>query len=132
MTLLRSIVLHGVETWALRKTVELRLAVFKSKGLRKIYYPVFDNETKESRKLHNDELQRQFQRSNIVKEIDKSRFMWAGHAWHKQGSLIKRVIEKEPLGKRPLRKPKLRWEDCLKKDVKTIGPEISWKEVAEE
>lgn len=27
--------------------------------------------------------------------------MWEGHAWHKQGSLVRQVIEEEPIGKRP-------------------------------
>lgn len=50
--------------------------------------------------------------------------MWGGHAWRKQGSLVRLVIEEEPIGKRPLGRPRLRWEDCVKKDVKSIGPGI--------
>jgi len=45
MTLLRPIVLYGSKTWALRKAEEQRLEVFERKVLRKIYGPVFDNET---------------------------------------------------------------------------------------
>lgn len=47
-----------------------------------------------------------------------------GHAWRKQGSPVRQVIEEEPIGKKPLRSPGLRWKDCVKRDIKTIGPEI--------
>lgn len=56
---------------------------------------------------------------NIVKEIVKRR--WVGHAWHKQGALVKRVIEEDPIGKIPLGKSKLRWEDCVEKKYRTIN-----------
>jgi len=108
MTLLRPIVLYGSETWALRKAEEQRLGVFVRKVLRKMYGPVFDSETNEWRKLHSDELKRQFQRPDIVKEITKRRLSWGGHAWRKQGSLVRQVIENEPIGKRPLGRPRLR------------------------
>ncbi|KAL4153967.1 hypothetical protein QTP88_001800 [Uroleucon formosanum] len=132
MTLLRPIVMYGSETWALRKAEEQRLGVFERKVLRKIYGPVFDNQTNEWRKLHNYEIQMQFQRPDIIKEITKRRLMWGGHAWRKQGSLVRLVIEEEPIGKRPLGRPRLRWEDCVKKDIKSIGPGIRWREVAED
>lgn len=47
----------------------------------------------------------------------KQRLRWADHAWCKQGALVKQVIE-DLMGKRPLDSLKLRWEDCVKKDVK--------------
>jgi len=34
------------------------------------------------------------------------------------------LIEEDPMEKIPLGRPKLRWEDCLKKGVKEIEPEI--------
>jgi hypothetical protein len=76
--LLRPIFPYGSETWALKKSEEKRQGVFERKVLRKIYGAVFDSETNEWRKLHNYELQMQFQRSDIVKEITKRRLMWVG------------------------------------------------------
>jgi len=59
--------------------------------------------------------------------------MWrGGHAWCKQGSLVRQVIEEESIGKRPLGRPRLRWEDCVKKDLKTLDPGIRWREAAED
>lgn len=36
------------------------------------------------------------------------------------------------MGKRPLDGPKLRWENCVTKEVKKIEPELSWKDAAED
>lgn len=53
------------------------------------------------------------------------------HAWRKQGSLVRQLVEEEPIGKIPLGRPTLRWEECVKKDIKTIEPGIRWNEAAE-
>ncbi|VVC30294.1 eIF3G, RNA recognition motif,RNA recognition motif domain,Eukaryotic translation initiation factor 3 [Cinara cedri] len=132
LTLLRPIVLYGAETWPLRKTEERRIAVFERKVLRRIYGAYFDVLTNEWRKLHNEELQSLFQRPDILKEIKKRRLVWAGHAWRKHDSLIRRVIEKNPVGRRPLGRPRLRWEDCVRRDTETVEPECHWQEVAED
>jgi len=56
----------------------------------------------------------------------------AGHAWRKQGSMIRTVIENNPAGKRPLGRPRLRWENCVIKDVKRIEANLQWREEAED
>lgn len=76
--------LNSSETWALRKTEKSRLMIFEKKFLRKIYGPVFDSQTNEWRKLHNDDFQRLFQRPIIVRDIVKRRQSWAGHDWRKK------------------------------------------------
>ncbi|VVC28410.1 Hypothetical protein CINCED_3A012730 [Cinara cedri] len=133
LTLLRPIVLYGAETWPLRKTEERRIAVFERKVLRKIYGAYFDVLANEWGKLHNEELQSLFQRPDILKEIKKKRrLVWAGHAWRKHDSLIRRVIEENPVGRRPLGRPRLRWEDCVRSDTETVEPECRWQGVAED
>lgn len=69
----------------------------------------------------------------MVKEIIKRRLMWAGNAYRKQRLLVVRqVIEKDTIGKRSLGRPRLRWEDCVKEDIKKIGPDIRRKEAAQD
>jgi hypothetical protein len=58
--------------------------------------------------------------------------MWAGHAWRKEGYFIKMVIKENPIGKRPLGRSRLRWEDRIKNDVKAVEPNIQWRKVAED
>jgi len=131
MTLIRPVVLYGSETWAPRKIEEIKLDTFERKILRRIYGPCFDSRTQEWRIRTNEELQNLFQRSCISNEIKKRRLLWAGHAWRKKDAMINTVIREEPKGKRPLGRPRLRWEDCVKKDVKEVDPGANWREIAE-
>lgn len=67
MTLLRPIILiYDFEMWALRKTKELRLEIFKRKVLGKMYGLIFDSQTDEWR-IHGCKLQRQFRRIGLTK-----------------------------------------------------------------
>jgi len=47
ITLLRPIVLYGLETWALRKTEESKLMTSERKVLWKICGPIYDRQTNE-------------------------------------------------------------------------------------
>jgi len=47
---------------------------------------------------------------------------WCGRAWTKRGCLVRATIEEKPSSKRPLRRPRLRWEDCVKYDAEKVGP----------
>lgn len=49
----------------------------------------------------------------------------------KHDSLIRRVIEENQYGRRPLGRPHLRWEDCVKRDAEIVEPESHWQEVAD-
>lgn len=49
---------------------------------------------------------------------------WAGCEWRKRESIIRTVIENNPIGKRPLGKPRLRWEDCVMRDVGAVKPRV--------
>lgn len=53
-----------------------------------------------------------------------------GHAWRKQRSLVRLVIEEEFIGKRPLETQVV--VRRLREGHKTIGPRIRWGKVAEE
>lgn len=107
MTLIRPVVLYSSET-TLRKVEETRLAAFERKILRRIYGPCIGSDTGKWKIRHNDKLKNLFQKPDIIAEITRRRLMWAGHAWRKEGSLIKAVIKENPIGKRPLGRPRLR------------------------
>jgi len=68
----------------------------------------------------------------ITKEISVRRMRWAGHAWWKQGSITRSVIENNPAGKWFLGRPRLRWEVCVIKDVRRIEDSLQWREEAED
>ncbi|KAF0753777.1 ribosome biogenesis protein TSR3 isoform X1 [Aphis craccivora] len=67
-----------------------------------------------------------------LKKIEETRIKWAGHACWRVESIVRTTIKENPVGKRPLGRPRLRWEDCVKRDVENIEPEIPWRVVAED
>ncbi|KAL4084379.1 hypothetical protein QTP88_028202 [Uroleucon formosanum] len=129
-TLIKPVVTYGSETWSMRKKDENALLVFERKVLRKIYGPCIDEPTGEWRIRKNKELQDLYQRPSIKEDITKRRLKWAGHSWKKTGSFIKIVQENAPKGKRPLGRPRLRWEDRIKEDIEKVRPGLDWKELA--
>jgi len=46
---------------------------------------------------------------------------------------VYRVLEGKPVGKRPLGKPRRRWEDNIKMDVQEVGcGDMDWIDVAQD
>jgi hypothetical protein len=74
------------------------------------------------RKLHKDELHDLYSSPNNVRVIKSRRMRWAGHvARMGEGRDVYRVLVGRPEGKRPLERPRSRWEDNIKMDLKEIG-----------
>jgi hypothetical protein len=124
------VVLYGSETWPLRKMDEHRFIVFERKVLRKIYGPVKDEITGEWRRRKNIKLETLYGSSGILEVIRSRRLRWAGHAWRSRNPLLHAVIEQNPVGKRPLGRPRMRWEDVIKKDVEQMGGGSNWRNLA--
>jgi hypothetical protein len=89
--------------------------------LGKIFGPKRE-EDRSWRKLHNNELQSLYFSPNIVRVIKSRRMRWAGHvALRGEGRGIYRVLVSRPKEKRPLGRPRCRWEDNIKVDLREIG-----------
>jgi hypothetical protein len=113
-TVILPLVLYGCETWSLTLREEHRLRVFENRVLRRIFGPKRD-EDGSWRKLHNDELHSLYSSPNIVRVIKSRRMRWAGHvARMGEERDVYRVLVGRPEGKRPLGRPRRRWEDNIK------------------
>jgi hypothetical protein len=69
-------------------------------------------------KLHNEEFHNSYSSQNIIGMIRSRRVRWVGHAARigaKKNAC--RVLVGKPEGKRPLGKPRCRWEDNIKMDL---------------
>jgi len=59
---------------------------------------------------------------NIVRVIKSRRMRWAGHvARMGEGRGVYSVLVGKPEGKRPLGRPRRRWEDNIKIDLQEVG-----------
>ena len=116
------VVLYGCETWSLTLREECRLRLFDNGMLRRILGPMRDEVTGEWRKLHTEELNDMYCSSNIVRVIKSRKMRWVGHVAHMgEGKGIYRVLVGEPEGKRPLVRPRCRWEDIINMDLQEVG-----------
>jgi hypothetical protein len=89
----------------------------ENRVLRRIFGPKRDEEGSWG-KLQNDELHRLYSSPNIVRVIKSRRVRWAGHvARMGEGRCVYRVLVGRPERKRPLGKPRRRWDDNIKLDL---------------
>jgi hypothetical protein len=96
--------------------------VFENRVLRRIFGPKRDEVTGEWRKLHNEELHNLHSSPDIIRQVKSRRMRWAGHvARMGEGRKVYRVLVGKPEGKRPLGRPRRRWEDGVRMDLREIG-----------
>jgi hypothetical protein len=121
------VVLYGCETWSLTLREEHRLRVLENRVLRRIFGPKRDKVTGKWRRLHNDELNDLYSSPNIIRVIRSRRMRWAGHvARMGEGRGAYRVLMGRPEGRRPLGRPRLRWEAHRKMDLQEVGGGGAW------
>ena len=71
---------------------------------------------------HNEELNDHYSSPNVVRVIKSRRMRWAGlvaRMGERRG--VYRVLVGKPEGKRPLGRPRRRWWDNVKMDLKEVG-----------
>jgi hypothetical protein len=90
--------------------------------LRRIFGPKRDEETGGRRKLHNEELHGLYSSPSIFRVIKARRMRWAGHV-ARMGEVrgAYSILVGKPEGRRPLGRPRRRWEDNIKMDLREIG-----------
>ena len=102
--------------------------------LRRVFGPMRDEVTEEWRKLHKEELSDLYSLPIIVRVVKSRRMRWAGHvARIGEGRFVHRVLVGKPEGKRPLGRPRRRWEYNIKMDLQEVGGSCGdWMELAQD
>jgi hypothetical protein len=86
------------------------------------------------RKLHNEELHGLYSSPDIVRVIKARRMRWAGHV-ARMGEVrgAYNILVGRPEGKKPLGRPRRRWEDNIRMDLRDIGfGDADWINLAQD
>jgi hypothetical protein len=86
------------------------------------------------RKLHNEELHDLYSSPGIVRVIKARRMRWAGHvACMEEVRGAYNILVGKPEGRRPLGRPRHRWEDNIKMDLTETGSgDVDWFHLAQD
>jgi hypothetical protein len=127
------VVLYGCETWSLTFREEHRLRVLENRVLKRIFGPK-RREDGSWRKLHNDELHNLYSSPNIVRVIKSRRMRWAGHVSRMgEGRGVYRILVGRPEGKRPLGRPRCRFDNNIKMNLREIGIDgANWSQLVQD
>jgi hypothetical protein len=111
-----------------------RLRVFEKRVLKRIFGPKTDEVTGKRRRLHKKELYVQYFSPNINRVINSKKLRWAGHVARtgERRGAYEALVEK-PEGRRPLGRPRRRWEDILKWIFEKLdGGDIDWIDLTQD
>ena len=108
--------------------------MFENRVLRRIFGLKRGEVTGEWRELYNDDLNVLYSSPNIVRVINSRRVRWAGHvARIGEGRGVYRVLVGKSEGKRPLGRPRRRWENNIKMYLQEVGcGGMDWIELAQD
>jgi hypothetical protein len=84
--------------------------------------------------LHNEELHYLYSFPNIIGPIKSRKLRWARHVTRMgEERQVYKVLVGKPEGKRPLRRPRNRWDDVIRMDLREIGyGSVEWIQLAQD
>jgi hypothetical protein len=89
---------------------------------RRIFGPKRDKVMGEWKEMHSGERHNFYSSPDIIRQIKSRRMRWAGHVAHmEEWRNVYMVWVGKPKAKRPLERPRHRWEDGIKMDLTEIG-----------
>jgi hypothetical protein len=78
--------------------------------------------TGEWRKLHSKELHNLYSSPDIIRQVNSRRMRWAGHvARMGEKRKVYKILMGKPEGRCPLGRPRRRWENGFRMDLRETG-----------
>ena len=126
-TVVRPAMLFGLETVALRKRQETELEVAELKMLR------FSLGVTRMDRIRNEHIRGTTHVGDLGSKVREARLRWFGHVHRREREYIgKRMLSLELPGRRPRGRPKRRYMDVVREDMKVAGlrEEKAWDRVS--
>jgi hypothetical protein len=77
----------------------------------------------------NQEINDTFKGQNIIGFIKKQRLSWLGHIESMtEENIVQKIKRRKPMSKRPIGRPKTRWEDDVLGDIRKLNVN-KWKKL---
>lgn len=128
-SIIRTVVCYGSEAWTITARTADLLNLFERRMLRRIYGPVC--EAGQWRIRTNAELATLYREPPLSAHIRLMRLRWAGHLQRMPDVRVPRkVFVGQPGGRRPVGRPRERWEDRVAKDAREMLRMRRWKGAA--
>jgi len=108
--------------------------VFESRVLSRMFGRKGEEVRGKWRKIHNEKLYGLYCSPSIVRVLKSRRMRWAGHvARVGERRCVCRVLVGKPEGKRSLGRPRRRWQDNIKMDIREVGcGGMDWSDLAQD
>jgi hypothetical protein len=102
--------------------------------LRRIFRVKRDEIISVWRKLHNKELHNLYSSSNVIRIIKSRKMKWAGNvARIREKKNSYKIFVRKPERNRPIGRPRRRWQDNIKMDLREIGwGGMDWIDLAQD
>jgi hypothetical protein len=101
--------------------------------LRRIFGPKRGKVTGGWRNLHNEELRNLFSSPSIVRMKKSRRMRWEGHVTRMCEKNAYRILVGKPEGRRRLGRPRRRWLNNIKMDLREVGWDgMDWIDLAQD
>jgi Reverse transcriptase (RNA-dependent DNA polymerase) len=117
----RPVLLYGSECWSLSKKEEKMIAVAEMRMLR------WMSGISLMEHIRNEAVREKLKIRAIQDKMREQRLRWYGHVRRREpGYVGRRVQELNIEGTRPRGRPKLRWLDVVRKDMREMGIDDCW------
>ena len=111
----RSTMLYGSETWAMKMSEEVKVERNDMRMIRWICG------ARLSERIPSEELRRRLGLEDIKLVLKRRRLRWYGHVERREGEWISKALLMEVDGKRPRGRPKKSWLEIVEKDMRDMG-----------
>jgi hypothetical protein len=128
------VVLYGCETWSLTVKEEHRLKVFENRVTRRTFRMKRNEVTIGWRILHIEELRALYSSPYVIRTIKSRRMRWTGRVANvREKRAAYSLLVRKPEGKRTLGRPRCKWVDYIKIDVReVVCGDVDWIDLAQD